>query len=368
MFPYTDGGPDHRLTYISVQLSLFTQFLKLDLDFLCAARTAPFHSWRNPVQRIMSILNLGLQCVGIARSKMAEELEAEVSKCNNMTEIRKIASTVEGLREAVIDSLSPVKCLLSSIFIRLKLHDKFVSTFTSASLDEINTFWTSTLAIDASLEAHAKYTRRNIEELSDVLEFITHCCRATSYTFDILKCGQPTCKLCKPVRLSASVFSELRHPILGEDGHYLPFIECLYSAIDNQPPTTEATKKATTTFRKKNTLPFYASVQHAKNTGIVIQCEECFMWRVVYSKYHLNKTQQRELQSILDEQSYPCGAKLKDLGLPESLENVEIKYHDCHDMIERLYYSAKYEPICIHCGQIDILLIANIPVAKNVQL
>lgn len=29
------------------------------MDYLCAARTAPYHSYRNPVERIMSILNLG---------------------------------------------------------------------------------------------------------------------------------------------------------------------------------------------------------------------------------------------------------------------------------------------------------------------
>ena len=55
---YTDGGPDHRLTYLSVQLSLLAIFKELDLDFLCAVRTPPQHSWKNPVERIMSILNL----------------------------------------------------------------------------------------------------------------------------------------------------------------------------------------------------------------------------------------------------------------------------------------------------------------------
>lgn len=61
MFIYTDGGPDHRLTYLEVQLSLISLFLKLHLDFLCACRTAQYHSWRNPVERVMSILNLGFQ-------------------------------------------------------------------------------------------------------------------------------------------------------------------------------------------------------------------------------------------------------------------------------------------------------------------
>ena len=41
LFLYFDGGPDHRLTYLSVKLSLIALFLKLDLDFLCACRTAP---------------------------------------------------------------------------------------------------------------------------------------------------------------------------------------------------------------------------------------------------------------------------------------------------------------------------------------
>ena len=59
LFLYTDGGPDHRLTFISVQISLICLFLKLDLDYLCTARTGPYHSWRNPVERIMSIVNLG---------------------------------------------------------------------------------------------------------------------------------------------------------------------------------------------------------------------------------------------------------------------------------------------------------------------
>lgn len=54
LFLYTDGGPDHHLTYIS-------GFLHLHLDYLCVGRTAPYHSWHNPVKRIMSILNLGLQ-------------------------------------------------------------------------------------------------------------------------------------------------------------------------------------------------------------------------------------------------------------------------------------------------------------------
>ena len=84
---YTDGGPDHRVTYVSVQLTLIVIFKLLDLDFLCAARTAPCHSWCNPVERIMSTLNLGLQCVGLMREKMDDSFESEASKCKSLKEV-----------------------------------------------------------------------------------------------------------------------------------------------------------------------------------------------------------------------------------------------------------------------------------------
>ena len=52
---YTDGGPVHRITYISVKLHYIALFLKFDLDYLFAARTPPYHSWRNPVERELGI-------------------------------------------------------------------------------------------------------------------------------------------------------------------------------------------------------------------------------------------------------------------------------------------------------------------------
>ena len=63
-------------SYLSVQVSLIALFRKLNLDYLCAARTAPCHSWKNTVERIMSTFNLGLQSVGL----MQESKDAEYEK------------------------------------------------------------------------------------------------------------------------------------------------------------------------------------------------------------------------------------------------------------------------------------------------
>lgn len=78
---YSDGGPDHRCTYVSVQYSIIYLFLKLNLDMVVLARTPPGSSWKNPAERVMSQLNLALQSVGLMRSTASTpEQEAIISK------------------------------------------------------------------------------------------------------------------------------------------------------------------------------------------------------------------------------------------------------------------------------------------------
>ena len=145
LFLYSDGGPDHRLTYVNVQLSLICLFLKLNLDYLCAGRTAPHQSWRNPVERIMAIFNLGLQCVGLARTQMSSEFEAIIKKCSGLGELRqKMAS----FKEELNNSLSPVKSCLHTLFCRLQLHNKNFEIYHSATDNELIEFWSILLTLD----------------------------------------------------------------------------------------------------------------------------------------------------------------------------------------------------------------------------
>jgi hypothetical protein len=69
MVQYTDGGPDHRCTYASVQLAVLATFISLDLDMFVLARTAPNASWVNPAERCNSLLNLALHIVGNKKCK-----------------------------------------------------------------------------------------------------------------------------------------------------------------------------------------------------------------------------------------------------------------------------------------------------------
>lgn len=170
--------------------------------------------------------------------------------------------------------------------------------------------------MDSTMDQQGKYTQEKLKNHPDLGSFLLHCCQVEHYTFSILKCGIDSCTICKPVNLPKDVFSQLKHlphPVPAEDGHYLPFYEAV------------KTKKKKSS--KSNSLPFYASVQHVRNCQLMIQCETCDMWRLIFSKYKLKPHQRQQLQQLLDNLSYSCGSKIKDLNLSEEFSNVEIKDH-----------------------------------------
>ena len=50
---------------------------------------------------------------------------------------------------------------------------------------------------------------------------------------------------------------------------------------------------------------------------------------------------------MLEDISFTCGAQIQDLG---RLNEVYTRKMNCMEPIERLYYSAKYSPVCIYCA------------------
>ena len=83
----SDGGPDHKLSYGSVQVALLALFIRLNLDVLIAVRTCPYQSWSNTAERVMSLLNLVLQNVSLERQAMSEECEKLVHNVKTVKEL-----------------------------------------------------------------------------------------------------------------------------------------------------------------------------------------------------------------------------------------------------------------------------------------
>ena len=76
------------------------------------------------------------------------------------------------------------------------------------------------------------------------------------------------------------------------------------------------------------------------------------MWRLVYAQHKLKASERKHLEDALSGMAFSCGSPLQELDLPSELnDRVYVRQLNCHDPIEILYYTAKYEPICIYCGQ-----------------
>jgi len=103
----------------------------------------------------------------------------------------------------------------------------------------------------------------------------------------------------------------LPDPTPGIDNHYLSF-----SHVFGQ-NTSEEHRPSLNLKKPKKTLPFSASIQHVKNVDMMMFCEKCDMWRLLYCKTELKKPQHTVLESLLDTYSYTCGSSLQDIGLPE---------------------------------------------------
>ena len=269
---------------MSVQLSLICLFLKMDLDYLClcAGRTAPYHSWQNPVERVMSVLNLGLQCVGLAREKMPEEFEKEVAKCNSLNELRKIA-------ERNTEIVGTVKNLLTNIVSHLCLKEKQILSYAAATAAEISDFW---FAIIATLEEGGRYVKSSIGVHTDISEFIHHCCRMDHYTFDVLNAER---KLASYVDLFVSLKKFLTISSTFRSPYPVSMDITRLSQMCLEVIQVRNFNLHRRRWPKREQKPCH-STQHVKNSQLMVQCEECNMWCLVFSKYKLKAAQRQKLQ------------------------------------------------------------------------
>ena len=74
------------LSMVMVDPTITLVMALLNLDMLIAMQIAPSNSFVNPVERIMSILNLGLQGVALER-KSAGKYETKLKACHSISDI-----------------------------------------------------------------------------------------------------------------------------------------------------------------------------------------------------------------------------------------------------------------------------------------
>ena len=184
---YTDGGVDHRNTLQSVQAAAICIFKELNLDMLILARCAPGQSWRNPAERIMSLLNLGLQNCALQRESCDDAMEKLLKKCGSMSDIRIEAAKKPELRDAFQQSIEPVQSLIRNRFARLKLKDEAVSVSDPVSDLEIDTLKRHLRELFPDLDL-GKLVKSHTDKVDSYKTWKEKHCRERQYIFQIRKC------------------------------------------------------------------------------------------------------------------------------------------------------------------------------------
>jgi ribosomal protein L44E len=113
----------------------------------------------------------------------------------------------------------------------------------------------------------------------------------------------------------------------GEEGRYKQFTE-LYGTETNESHRPSLQKKS----NKRKTLPFACSLRHVKNVDMMLECEHCGLWRLLYSQKKLSRKEREELEEALADFTFTCGAPLQELQLAGKLA----------ELCER--------PICVYCA------------------
>ena len=348
---YTDGGPDHRVTFLSVQIALICLFLREDRDMVIAVRTPPYNSWKDPAERVMSILNLGLQAVGLMRRTVPDvTVQTGLKSLSSMSEIRQFAEKNSNVRTEVEHSIEPVKELLGSVFQRLSLKGKVFKTFHSASEAAIEDLFLEILRIDPNLD-RLDTTKAKVQDKHALLEFMKSHCLSRHYMFSVMKCRSDDCTVCQPPRLPDDVFDSLSHlpdPMPTGSDHYKPFSEVYGSATTEQhrPSLKEVTQGNQTSSVCPTT---------AQNAKAVIVCTECFKPRVIYGK-KLISNEMQEMTNLIADILFTCGSPLGHEG--DIFKKITVRHNiDCSTPMEVSYYAASMAnaPACYHCGAVEEL-------------
>lgn len=218
MMKFTDGGTDQRNNLELVKCASICIFKELDLDMYILARCAPGHSWINPAERIMSILNLGLQNVSLERQETsAANITKKLKDCQSMNAIREEAKKTPDIKREWEESVATVKSIIEGRFARLKLKDQPIRVDSPVSEEDIDILMRHLREMFPDLDT-TKLQKTHTRKCVSYNKWKEEHCRERQYTFQIRKCKDPEC--CLPPRLPSEMLMWLPDPVLAEGGEH----------------------------------------------------------------------------------------------------------------------------------------------------
>ena len=144
------------------------------------------------------------------------------------------------------------------------------------------------------------------------------------------KCFSHTCTICahhgslKKCNKGCTFFQALLSDT--EDGHYKSFDEVLGE--------TTSEKDRPLAIKKAEAASHRFTLKNMKNADMMLQCEECELWRLVYGETKLTKQQKELFEEALADCVFTCGSALEDLQV-EGFSNVYTRPLNCYDHVEK---------------------------------
>lgn len=263
---YSDGGPDHNVRHGSVKVALAARFKNADLDMLVAGITAPGGSWINPAERVMALLNIGLNGVALAREKMVDDIEKLISNCNSMSDLRDCISRHPTAKPALTESLKPVIDTVNDRFARLKLKDNSFVVSTKATDEEIRQSVDELKSIDPDLKL-SDTSKKDLAKRKCFMAWLAKHGRERHYTFKI----KFQIKKCEDAAVNFRLRAEATE-LINEIELPPTVRDCLHSGVMTANTSGSLWKLAQAAERKLN---FQEVSNLRKETDKAIPCSSC---------------------------------------------------------------------------------------------
>ena len=364
---YTDGGVDHRTVFISVHLALIAYFMGGNLDILIAARTPPNLSVLNPAERVMSVLNIGLNGVSLARKELSPDKEALIAGLGSKKQWRDAQHKQDALgAQAVADYRAMAKettedCinLLTARLEGLEYKGEPVAVRPPATEDEIHAMRQHLHRLDNDVHWAAPLKKTELLKRPLVSKFYKEHVVETQYCLQIKKCCDAACPYHDAIRMPADEFCKalwLPMPTLAADRGESKFKLFEDAYVDEQPTDEDRPGAAGDGAPQADPTPKAPFTLVKGRLRGCVRCADCNRPRLYFSQRLLTTSQLHQMECAVGSYDYSCGGPLfpDDHGL-EQIVFVTPKL-SCATPISAVYYSSGMFPnVCYHCTSEDIV-------------
>ena len=245
-------------------------------DILNVGRCAPYHSFINPAERYMSLLNIGLQGLALERDK-ACPFESTVKSCSTMKSIRRKATESQSLKEAYTSSIEAPIQKVESSFSMLDLKGKQVKIFkhNRDCTEIINTL--SVIEPTIKPEENIPHAMAELPKYHQLKDYLEKHMTDGLYMLQFRKCDDISC--C--TKLNDILPPQVPAPVLGSSKQkYLKF-EDTYGKISTTEKDCPSLNTKDTT---KNQTPGFkyiaSSVVATKNCSLCLRQDAYFLTTV----------------------------------------------------------------------------------------